>query len=758
MLSKLSSRFTLTAKNLIKYGLSRGLVAAWIIVGIGLLTPAIQAQVKPKVEEEIKVLYLGKWYDAEVIDVKGKEVLAEFVWIKTKQEVFPREKVRLLNEVGAMDYSRRWSSVNKTFSIVAALKEVTDDSVVLIKTNLKKVTVPLKKLSQKDNIYAKKMERRRQKDVVQGLIPDRVPDLPELEVFGFGVSSGRTFSGITPSNGKSLPGTPSYQKEFSQAGTAFSLIRKQQKLVAVVPVGGPEQLVLMTTREKSLGSEKFQSQAYWVSMKEAKVIAQVPLSPNCYPLDYDPRSKRLLTFHRKEYGQVEEDFYVMWEMKPGSDKCTPVQRWEGKGLGWSKTLFAKIVDKDHVIALTEKNNYEGWDLANQETTFVVKTSSFFGTRAVLSGSRRHLLVPEDKQVSVVDSISGEPVFSFPMTTGSCSGICLNSEGNKLAALSRTSLSVWDLESGSDEPTVYPAPLIGSPSASRIEWIGDDHILGQSPSSRVLYQLSNRLPVWSYKIDVGSYWTNRDPLKNFVLDGRIFYVARPETFGDRLALGIVDLPGPQVDEMTKDLDRSTLLTLKKDSKIVLKLDNVSDEQKVRKWLTEKIESVGWTLVSEGEEDFVMTATMGRGERTSSTYRQFGFRGKSVTVSYTPYFANLKIKRGSSYIWSSGASSGPPGSLKIDNAQAEVNKLQVPQLGFFERVKLEADVIDPKYSRGFGLSKLGLRGIQVVSTTPPGRADDPFAESEKANEDQRKSEADEEKDDAQGEGKSVSTFEK
>ena len=753
----LLSLFTLPAPNLTSR-LSRALLAAWIITGITLLTPAIHAQVKPKVEEEIRVLYLGKWYDAEVIDVKGKEVLAEFVWIKSRQEVFPREKVRLLNEVEAMDYSRRWSSLNKTFSIDAALKEVTDDSVVLIKPNLKEVTVPLKKLSQKDNSYAKKVERRRQKDVIQGLIPDRVPELPELEVLGFAVSSGSTFTTAEPSSGKSLAGTPSFQKEFSQAGTAFSLIRKRQKLVAVVPVGGPEQLVLMTMREKSSGAEKFQSQAYWVSMKETKVIAHVPLTPNCYPLDYDPRSKRLLTFHRKEYGQVEEDFYVMWEMAPGSDKCTPIKRWEGKGLGWSKTLFAKIVDKDHVIALTEKNNYEGWDLANEETTFVVKNSSFFGTRAVLSASRRHLLVPDDKKVSVIDAISGATVFSFPMTTGSCSGIGLNSDGTKLAALSRTSLSVWDLESGSEEPTVYPAPLIGSPFASRIEWIGDDYILGQSPSSRVLYQLSNRLPVWSYKIDVGSYWTNRDPLKNFVLDGRIFYVARPETFGDRLALGIVNLPGPQVDEMTKDLDRSTLLTLKENSKIALKLENVSDEEKVRKWLTEKIESVGWTLVNEGDEEFVMTATMGRGEKTSSTYRQFGIGGKTVTVSYTPYFANLKIKRGSAYIWSSRASSGPPGSLKIENAQAEVNKLQVPQLDFFERVKLEADVIDPKYSRGFGLSKLGLRGIQVVSTTPPGRADDPFAESEKANEDQRKSAEDEEKKDSQGEGKSVSTFDK
>ena len=77
------------------------------------------------------------------------------------------------------------------------------------------------------------------------------------------------------------------------------------------------------------------------------------------------------------------------------------------------------------------------------------------------------------------------------------------------------------------------------------------------------------------------------------------VARPETFGDPLALGIVDLPGPQVDELTNNLDRSTLLTLKKDPKIALKLDNVSDEEKVRRWLSEKIESAGWILVNEAE---------------------------------------------------------------------------------------------------------------------------------------------------------------
>ena len=142
MNSNASSQPTSPSQNPIRLGLRLCWLAVCFAVVSALPTP-LHAQVKPKVEEEVQVLYLGKWYDAEVIEVKGKEVLAEFVWVSTKQKVFTRDKVRLLNEVDAMDYSRRWSSRNKTFSINAALKKVTDDSVVLIKPDLKEVTVSL---------------------------------------------------------------------------------------------------------------------------------------------------------------------------------------------------------------------------------------------------------------------------------------------------------------------------------------------------------------------------------------------------------------------------------------------------------------------------------------------------------------------------------------------------------------------------------------------------------------------------------------
>ncbi len=51
-------------------------------------------------------------------------------------------------------------------------------------------------------------------------------------------------------------------------------------------------------------------------------------------------------------------------------------------------------------------------------------------------------------------------------------------------------------------------------------------------------------------------------------------------------------------------------------------------------------------------------------------------------------------------------------------------------------MPAEMIDPKYSRGFGVSHLGLRGIEVTSTKPPGREDDPYATERKNQSDRDK----------------------
>jgi hypothetical protein len=231
------------------------------------------------------------------------------------------------------------------------------------------------------------------------------------------------------------------------------------------------------------------------------------------------------------------------------------------------------------------------------------------------------------------------------------------------------------------------------------------------------------------------WLNKDPLTNQVLNGLFFYIAEPDSSRGSIAVGAVKLPGPQVDETTSQLDRQSLMLLKPGVRMGIKLGKVSDPSNVQKWLADKIQANGWIL--DPGATIQMHAEMGIGQTQTETYREMGGSGKTTSVTFTPHFANVVIKQGESIVWQTGTSTGAPPIISGQNIQAEVAKSEVPQLDFFRLVKIPSEVIDPKYSRGFGVSKLGLKGIEVVSTTPPGRAGNPEEEDRKSDQERQES---------------------
>lgn len=704
-----------------------------------------QAQLKVEIDEEVKVPYLGKWYTGVVVDKKKREILVEFEWVGAKQEVFTRRQIRKLYEYEGLDFGRIWVSANEKFKIEASLLRFDGDKVVLIKPDLDEISVPIAKLGTKEQAYIKKFKKSRDAAVRAGTVPAVTPVLPEIEDMG---NSGLSFSTFTSKESKlagPLGALPGYFKNFKQAGFGFNKIREDQKLIAVIPVGGPEQLVLMSFRERNpFGhGEKFQSQLYWISLKNSKVVNFVSITHEDYAIDYDPKTKLLLTFNRSEefIGEVDQpDNYTVWEMAPGGSEATPTMRFAAKGLGWSKSLFGKIIDSKTVIIQTEKETFKGYDLESKKVRYVVKQKSFFGAPTVLSRDRKHLILPEDGQVSLVDTSTGDFVLTHKVADRHVSGANVNDAGTKLAGITERNIYVWDLASGSEEPEVYPAPLIGSPFKSRIEWVGDDYILGESHTSRILYRLSLKLPVWSYEMDVRQYFLNRDPLKNMVVNGHFFYVAQPDVWGKTIAVGAVSLPGPSVEETTQNINRDDLLLVKRGVGMAIELHDVKNAGQVEDWLIDKIEANDW--VYDPDAELVMHAEMGIGSTQTIEYQEIGSR-KTSTVSYRPHYANLKIKKDKLIVWQTGTSTGAPGFVQGD-PQAEVNKYQTARLQFFKNVKIAVDIMDPKYSRGFGKSKLGLRGIEVVSMSPPGREDDPEAAANKADDDQRKAAEEEGKD--------------
>ena len=346
----------------------------------------------------------------------------------------------------------------------------------MIKADLREVTVPLSKLSERDKSYIKKFTKARRQAVMRGEMPAVLPELPDVEAFDTAFGSTSTIFRGTEIAPKPLGATPKFLSQFKTSGVGFDKIRRDQNPVAAIPVGGPDQLVLVTARERNPfdKGDEFQSQLYWVSLAKKKVINFVSITHEDYAIDYDPTRKLLLTFNRNEefIGQNDDaDNYTLWKLAPGEEFATPIRRWRGKGMGMFENLFGKIIDENTVLAKTSRQTYEAWDLEAKKSLYVIKQQSFFDAPVTLTFDRKHLIVPEDGQLAVVDAKTGEAYFYASVDTRHLSGANVNAAGDRLAAVDNDEIFVWDLTADGNEPTVYPAPLVGSPFRSHVYWVG-----------------------------------------------------------------------------------------------------------------------------------------------------------------------------------------------------------------------------------------------------------------------------------------------
>ena len=713
----------------------------WVICVFAMISlwqvDQVAAQTKLTEGESVKVFFLNSWYDGVVLGRDKNRYGVEFEFAATqKRELFNRAQIRKLCEVEALDLSRSWESANGKFKVDAALKGFTGDKVVLAKTDGNDVEIPAASLSENDQNYLKKFKKSFEEATRKGAIPALVPKLPPLETFN---DSSESNIGAIIGEGKIEPlgATPNFLREFKQSGMGLQFARRDQRLTAVIPVGGPEQWVLVTAREDNFFNKgtNFQSQAYWVSLKQQKIVGSVPLTPEDSIVDYDPRSKLLVSVHRdKTMGLNEKGSITVWNHKPAESEAKPLVRWETPLTSWAKPLYVKLINDHTLLLKTENNTYKAWDFRQKQVLYAFKSASFFDAAIVLTADRKHLLLPEDGKVTVLNAEDGQLKFSLPVNDRHVSGVNIDPSGTRLVCLTESNVHVWDLKTSNPTPTSYPAPLIGSPFQSRIEWVNDDLILANSQQNRTLYRLSLKLPVWSYRMDADEWWLNENPLTNQVLNGLFFYVAAPKGNSISIAVGAVELPGPKVDELTKNLNSDSLMLLKNGSRVGLKMESVSNSTQVEKWLIEKIKANGW--VYDPNAAIQIHAGMGVGEKITQRYRQMGGRGKTIDVTFTPHFAKLTIKTGDVIIWQTGTSTGAPPIVHDSDIQAAVARSEVPPVDFFRHVTIPNEIIDPKYSRGFGVSKLGIKGIEVESTTPPGRDADPFAAENKMHEENLK----------------------
>lgn len=700
--------------------------------GLGMPSLAL-AQLKPAEGDAVKVFYLNEWRDGTVVGSQGDKFGVRYEFVNdARQGMFERQAIRLPCETEAMDLARTWANESGQFKVDAALKRIQADQVVLIKVDLSEITVPVASLSKRDVAYINKFKKEYEAAVSRGEIPGEVPPLPDVETFASGFGE---FGAVAFGEGQIQPlgSLPSFLQTFRQAGLGFNLLRKRQELVALVPVGGPEQLVLVSVQEDNFFNRgvMFPSQLYWVSLKQQKVLGSVFITPEAQALDYDPRSRLLVSYEPPERGGFSNPgTLTAWRLNPGETKIEPVVRWQAKLSLRAWSAFAKVINERLILAKTDSQNYKVWDIVEKKEVYSVKARSFFDAPLILTPDRQHLLVPEDGYVTVLEATTGKLVFQLKVPS-SVSGVNVNESGTRLAALTADRIYVWKLDGSDDQPQSYEAPLVGNPFRARLDWLDDDHILVDGFNAKTLFRLSLELPIWTYEMDVWQRSLNDDPLRSRMVNGHVFYTAEPDRFGGALAVGAVQLPGPSVADVTAKIDKESLYILKPGVAVAWGSLKVSDPGQVQEWIAEKVQANGWTLSPTA--DIVIDCEMGQLPARTETYSQMGGRGGETSVTYSPYFANLRLRQGKKILWQSGSSTGAPAIVSGSDIQGQVSRMQVPQLGFYQAVTIPQKIIDPKYGSGFGKSELGLRGIVVVSTSPVGRADNPEEAQRQAAED-------------------------
>jgi hypothetical protein len=686
-------------------------------LGIALFFVSLIANTAPafaqayKKGEEVAVLHLGEWRPGVVMASDSKGVMVEYEFASsTQNQVFPRNQVMYRFEVDAIYRVREWSDASGKFKIRAALLEMGDEKIRLRKPDLAELEIEVSKLSDADKAFLVDLQKRMQKNRI--VLPVGPPEAFNESSGYFDVSAAASVrSSISPDP------LPAFLK-LKSGGVVFPRQHDSDRLGTLLALGGTDRYLLaaiVNDRDEAMISTRI----VWASLEQKKVVGDHQLPAGEIVLDYHAPSHRLLTYWSDRRGGSENrSALTVWEVLPTDEKPKKVVRFfsavtDRRGL---QELWARFADKNTVIEKADRQGFVAWDLEKKEIRYRISQESFFAAMPVLSGGRKYLVMPEDKQVRIYDALEGKVVSTLP-TGEHAAGVAVSEDGNRLAVLQTNSLAVWNLTSADEPPQVFQAEAIGTPFTSNLAWLDADHVMASTAfQNLVLFSLKSRITLWNYQFDfrtISEAWAHR--VKDIV-NGHLVYAAQVDDGGKtKMVVGAVALPGPMVYEKEASLNRDSLLLVKPGSAVRVVVSAGAESERIGKKLEQKLAANGWLI--DGNAKTTVTASMTIGQPQTTTYRSGGFGafgpgGREESVTITPHISSIKIEVDGQIAWQAATSTGPPMVMFLrenQTAQSEANKWNQPQPGFFEAVNIPKEILDPKYNRGLGTTDVTVRGL-------------------------------------------------
>lgn len=719
-------------------------IPRWLLLVMTLAAMAGEASAADErfqLGDEVEVLFLGDWTPGTILNMDCRGIFAEYKFAGAVQQGgFLPNQVRLHCEVDALGPAREWRDASGEFRIRAALLRYTGDQVTLRKIDMKEITVPATALGSSDQRYLAKikkdlpgggkgnaglasverfdggMEGSRSRDTGS----DAGMDSEERSFGGgagprsapFGRGRGLSVSADDIDRRALTPDPMPTHLVFNQGGTGFAADSFFSNIGAVIPVGGADGWVLASIETDSPGSDGAPTRLVWVSLSNQKIEKNQTLPVSDIVLDYHAPSHRLLTCSRPPMGRPDTKLILsVWEVLPTDEAAQSIVRWQTY---WqepgSLTPWARFANGNVVIQRSAEHEYVGWDLAGKALRYHIDQEAFFRPNPAFSGTRKYFVLPEDRRVRVFDADSGKNVSTLPVERGA-NAVAVSRDGQRLAVLEGSSMSIWDLTDASAEPQRLQAEAIGGGFDMTMAWVDDQHLMiDRGRIDMVLFSVEHSVALWSYDFDM-SVDAKKDPSRSrsLVANHLVYSATFSEGAKKGLAVGAVKLPGTDAAQAIASLDPDSLLLIRPGSAIRVEVNAGEHNDRIWAALESHVEKNGWKLDPSAPN--VLYAEIKQGEPQQVTY---DFKGKrpNETVSATTYAHTLRIVCGKEKAWELTANFGIPGMIAIgknSSVQDIVNQTTKVSPEFFEGVKVPERIFDPKMRRGLGSSKVTNRGL-------------------------------------------------
>ena len=353
-----------------------------------------------------------------------------------------------------------------------------------------------------------------------------------------------------------------------------------------------------------------------------------------------------------------------------------------------------------------------WDLSAKRMRYRVVRNVDDRSPPILSGGRKYLFVPDEDGVRIFDSLTGR-ILSVLRTDQRLGKLAVTDDGRRLAGVGKDILHVWDLTDASTPPQEYPASVGGT----SFRWQNNERLWFRANAGEMgLYSLKLGAVLWTFRFGADS---QRGHAYQIVRDHVAFAGNKGlDPLAHEAYVGAIALPGPKVDEAEATFDPDSLIAMRPGSTIRIAVDVGEYKDRVQAALERKVQENGWIL--DPNSTTVLTATMGRGETEKITYYESsGARSETVTV--TPYFSQIELKREGKIIMSRGVGDRAPAHdyhLKEgETIQQKIDEGASPRPEFFEQVTIPNTIFDPeKQIRGMGTTTVSDRGLHVVEPKP------------------------------------------